>query len=116
MLRLNRDDGKLWLVYLRVTGTHYLEIFPEGEQGPAPAEEATAINHICLDVDSVEDTAAWLRDKGSEMWHAPKLGADGNRQCWIKDPEGNRIEFMQMLAGNMQEAAIRRLQAARRQS
>ena len=113
MMRLNRDDGNLWLVYLRVTGTQYLEIFPEGENASAPSEETTAMNHICLDVDSVNDTAAWLRDKGIEIWRAPKLGADGNRQCWIKDPDGNRIEFMQMLPGNMQELAITRMQAAR---
>jgi lactoylglutathione lyase len=39
----------------------------------------------------------------------PKLGLDGNRQAWFEDPDGNRIELMQMLPGNMQEAAIKRL-------
>jgi lactoylglutathione lyase len=114
MMRLNRDDGSLWLVYLRVTDTQFLEIFPDGVEGPAPSEDASAVNHICLAVDSVDDTARWLEDKGIAMFRAPKLGADGNRQCWIKDPDGNRIEFMQMLPGNMQEEAITRLQAARR--
>ncbi len=113
MMRLHRDSGELWLVYLRVTDTQYLEIFPEGEPGSAPSESATAMNHICLAVDSVDTTADWLITKGIEIFRAPKLGADGNRQCWIKDPDGNRIEFMQMMPGNMQDKAITRLQAAR---
>ena len=113
MVRLHKEDGQLWLVYLRVTDTQYLEIFPEGEQGSAPSEDATAMNHICLAVDSVEATADWLKAKGIDIFRAPKLGADGNLQCWIRDPDGNRIEFMQMLSGNMQEEAIIRLRAAR---
>lgn len=114
MMRLHRNDGRLWLVYLRVTDTQYLEIFPEGEPGSAPSESVTAMNHICLAVDSVDATAEWLDAKGIDIIRAPKLGADGNRQCWIKDPDGNRIEFMQMLPGNMQEVAIKQMQAARR--
>lgn len=27
-LRLNKDDGTLWLVYLRVTDEQFIEIFP----------------------------------------------------------------------------------------
>jgi lactoylglutathione lyase len=114
MMRLHRDDGRLWLVYLRLTDTQYLELFPEGDAGPAPEETATAVNHICLEVDSVDDTARWLEARGIAIWRAPKLGADGNRQCWIKDPDGNRIEFMQMLPGNMQDAAIRRMRGSPR--
>ena len=33
MMRLDRD-GKLWLVYLRVTDDQFLEVFPDGEGGP----------------------------------------------------------------------------------
>jgi lactoylglutathione lyase len=109
MMRLNHGDGSLWLIYLRVTDTQYLEIFTGGRPGAAPDEDATAMNHVCLEVGSVADTAADLSKRGVEIFREPKLGLDGNNQCWIKDPDGNRIEFMQMLPGNMQEAAIRRL-------
>ena len=30
MMRLDRD-GRLWLVYLRITDDQFLEVFPEGE-------------------------------------------------------------------------------------
>jgi lactoylglutathione lyase len=40
------------------------------------------------------------------------MGLDHNRQCWIDDPDGNRIEFMQMSASSMQAEAITRLRNA----
>jgi lactoylglutathione lyase len=109
MMRINHEDGQLMLVYLRVTDTQYVEIFPRGAGVAAPDENANAMNHICLEVASIAETAADLAARGVALFRAPKLGLDGNNQCWIKDPDGNRIEFMQMLPGNMQEAAIARL-------
>ena len=39
MLRLNHDDGRVWLVYLRITDDQYLEIFPDAVQDSAPGPE-----------------------------------------------------------------------------
>ena len=39
------------------------------------------------------------------------MGADYNYQAWIEDPDGNRIELMQMMPDSMQLAAIARLKA-----
>ena len=39
MFRLERD-GKLWLMYLRVTDTQYIELFPEAAGDHAPPREA----------------------------------------------------------------------------
>ena len=109
MMRLNQDDGSLWLVYLRITDTQFLELFPGGKGGRAPDRDATAINHFCLECDDLDATAAKLREAGVRLTVEPKLGLDGNRQCWIEDPDGNRIEFMQMSRDSMQAQAIRRL-------
>jgi lactoylglutathione lyase len=109
MMRLHKDNGDVWLVYLRVTDTQFVELFPGGIGSSAPGADVTAINHICLQVDSVEIAATALRKLGVKLTTEPKLGLDGNNQCWFEDPDGNRIELMQMLDGNMQEAAIRRL-------
>ena len=35
------------------------------------------------------------------------MGADYNHQAWIEDPDGNRIELMQMMPKAMQLEAIR---------
>ena len=36
---------------------------------------------------------------------------DGNRQAWLEDPDGNRIELMEMAPDCLQYEAIRRLRA-----
>ena len=110
MLRLDRD-GRLWLVYLRITDDQYLEIFPEGEGERAAEREAVGFNHMCLAVPDIEQTVRELQAAGVEMIRPKVLGADGNWQTWIEDPDGHRIELMQMMPDAMQPAAIARLRA-----
>ena len=112
MMHLNNDDGSLWLVYLRITDTQFLELFPDGQGDRAPDRDATAVNHFCLECDDLDITAARLRGAGVELTVEPKMGLDGNSQCWIEDPDGNRIEFMQMSPSSMQAEAIGRLRTA----
>jgi lactoylglutathione lyase len=109
LMRLNHEDGSLWLVYLRITDTQFLELFPGGKGARAPGSDVTAINHFCLECDDLDATAAKLGEAGIQLTVQPKTGADRNRQCWIEDPDGNRIEFMQMSPDSMQAEAIRRL-------
>jgi lactoylglutathione lyase len=109
MMRINHEDGRLMLVYLRVTDTQFVELFPEGKGSVSPDEEITSMHHVCLQVENIAETVTALQNLGVSLFRAVKLGLDGNNQCWIKDPDGNRIEFMQMLSGNLQEVAIARL-------
>jgi lactoylglutathione lyase len=113
MMRIDQEDGQLMLVYLRVTDTQFVELFPRGLGDIAPDEDTTSMHHVCLQVNNIADTAAALTAAGVPLFRAAKLGLDGNNQCWIKDPDGNRIEFMQMLLGNMQEVAIARIKKGR---
>ena len=41
MMHLDHDDGSLWLVYLRITDTQFLELFPGGEDAAAPGPDRT---------------------------------------------------------------------------
>ena len=108
MLRLERE-GKLWLLYLRVTDTQYLEIFPDGEGERAPEREAVGYNHMCFEVPDIEQTARELETLGIPLAR-PKIKAiDGNWQTWIEDPDGHRIELMQLARDGMQIEAIRRI-------
>lgn len=109
MMRLNHDDGRLWLVYLRITDMQFLELFPGGEGDRAPGPGATAVNHFCLECHDLETTAAALLDAGITLTVAPKTGADRNRQCWIEDPDGNRIELMEMHPDCLQYRGLKRL-------
>src|SRR6478752_10380780 len=101
MFRLHRD-GRLWLVYLRITDQQYLEIFPDAVEDRAPDAESNGINHFCLIVDNIDTVVRQLSDKGIELFRSLKTGADNNRQAWIQDPDGNRIEFMEMTQDALQ--------------
>jgi catechol 2,3-dioxygenase-like lactoylglutathione lyase family enzyme len=110
MFRLDRD-GKLWLMYLRITDTQYIELFPEAVGDRAPGREANGLNHLCIEVDNLDGALEELTKAGVAITREKQMGADGNLQAWIEDPDGNRIELMQMDAANMQNAALKRLKA-----
>jgi len=111
MFRLHRDDGRVWLVYLRITDDQYLEIFPEAIQDRAPEPENNGINHFCLTVEKIEEIVRQLEAKGVALYWPLKTGADNNRQAWVQDPDGNRIELMEMASNALQFKAINDLHA-----
>ena len=114
MFRLHRDDGRAWLVYLRITDDQYLEIFPEAIQDRAPEPENNGINHFCLTVENIEEIVRQLEAKGVALYWPLKTGADNNRQAWVQDPDGNRIELMEMASNALQFKAIKELHAKER--
>lgn len=109
MLRLHKDDGSTWLVYLRITDEQYLEVFPGAENDRAPGWDANGINHMCLAVEDIDAVVRRIEAAGISLLLPLKLAVDGNRQAWIEDPDGNRIELMEMDANSLQLKAIARL-------
>jgi lactoylglutathione lyase len=112
MLRLKKDDGSVWLVYLRITDTQYLEVFPGAENDRAPGWNANGMNHMCLTVDDIDEVLAQVEAAGLTLLLPLKTAIDGNRQAWLEDPDGNRIELMEMAKDSLQLQAVRRLNAA----
>ena len=109
MLRMDRD-GRLWIVYLRITDDQYLEIFPEGTGDRAPEREPVGYNHMCLTVPDIQQCARELEAAGVPLIREVlKHPADNNWQCWIEDPDGHRIELMEMASDSKQFEAIARL-------
>jgi lactoylglutathione lyase len=53
-----------------------------------------------------------IEASGVPLIRPKTMGADGNWQAWIEDPDGHRIELMQMGLDSMQAAAIQRLKQA----
>lgn len=109
MLRLHKDDGSTWLVYLRITDEQYLEVFPGAENDRAPGWDANGMNHMCLAVEDIDAVVRRIEAAGISLLLPLKLAVDGNRQAWIEDPDGNRIELMEMDANSLQLKAIARL-------
>jgi lactoylglutathione lyase len=110
MMRLDRD-GRLWLLYLRITDAQFLEVFPEGTGERAAEREAVGYNHLCLEVPDIDIALRELEAARVPLIREKQMGADGNWQAWIEDPEGHRIELMQMMPDSLQAKAIVRMAA-----
>lgn len=113
-LRLNNDDGKPWIVYMKVTDDFYFELFPGKDTGTA-AQGKTGIHHISLQAADIEKTVAHLEKVGIALTSPLKStrGVDGNRGCWIDDPDGNRIELMEMAPNCIQYEALKAFAAGK---
>ncbi len=103
--RLHREDGSLMLVYLHVAGDRFIEIFPGGPD-PATAGNASFM-HMCLRTDDIRADVDRLRDEGVTIDVDVKTGLDHNLQAWIADPDGNKIELMQLVEESPQRRVAR---------
>jgi lactoylglutathione lyase len=104
--RLYREDGTLWIIYLRINDDNFIELFQDqtGEKAEVPR---LGLVHLCLHVDDLHATLKQLEARGYLISGTPRRGSDGALQYWITDPDGNRIELMELAPG------CRQLQSAR---
>lgn len=104
-----------WIVYIQIAPGHFIELFPiAAPETLASTNSESSYSHFCLLVD---DLAATLRDlaaRGLEVPGSPIQGLDHNWQYWIKDPDGNAIELMQIMPASPQAAADATMQASGR--
>jgi catechol 2,3-dioxygenase-like lactoylglutathione lyase family enzyme len=92
--RVSRDDGSLWIIYLDAGCGTFIELLARG--GEVDALPKTGLSHICLSVESMEAELARLAGLGVAPENPPKRASDGNLQAWVTDPEGNRVELMEL--------------------
>ena len=97
---LRDDGGNPWIEYVRVADRQFIELFYAKQ--PGTGGKGVSYNHLCLEVDDIQAAAARLRENGIEIFSGPNRGSDGNWQCWARDPDGNRIEFMQLVPSSPQ--------------
>ena len=103
--RLHNEDGSLMLVYLHVTGDRFIEVFPNGP-APDPNRQGSFM-HLCLTVDNLRSTVEDFRKNGVIIEQEPKVGLDHNWQAWLRDPDGNPIELMQLVEISPQRQVAR---------
>jgi len=107
--RLDREGTPPpWIVYIQITPGQFIELFPGGS-GENPTRPV-GYNHFCLLVDDMAATLKELTSRGLEIPGEPTCGADHNLQYWIKDPDGNPIELMQIVSESPHAAADARWQ------
>ena len=100
---LKNDKGEPWIEYLKVADGQFIELFYAKEPFAAlPMWKNKYYAHLCLAVDDIQAVAKTIADAGYELASPPKQGSDKNWQCWSHDPDGNAIEFMQIMPDSLQ--------------
>jgi catechol 2,3-dioxygenase-like lactoylglutathione lyase family enzyme len=89
------DKGQPWIEYVQTGPRQFIELFHGGKNKHEPIDREIGVHHLCLRVDDVNLVADDLEAKGVSLDVKPKRGKGGNYQCWVRDPDGNKIEFLQ---------------------
>jgi lactoylglutathione lyase len=89
------------LTMLRLPGDGFVAIELVYDSARGPVDLGTGINHLVVQVESLEATLADLAAQGI-VAESPALpaGTDGPRTSWITDPDGYRIELVQWPTGH----------------
>ena len=100
MFELKDDEGRDWLLYLKITDRQFLELFYGGEQ----KWDVNFGKHICLEVSDMDACIKRLNEFGYSMYNnmEPLVGKDYNTEVFVQDPDGNLIELMQFSANALQ--------------
>ena len=98
-------DGKPWIEYLKVCDGQFIELFYIKDDAPPLVTTGTSYSHLCLEVFDIYAACDAIRKTGYPIDSEPKKGADNNLQAWVTDPDGNRVELMQIVPDSMQAKA-----------
>jgi len=124
--RLDREGvPSPWIVYIQIAPGQYIELFPVGAPEGSAAKLGTgeprfALNssaidastggsyhHFSLTVDDAKATLAELVARGvpADRIGSASEGPDYNRQYWVADPDGNKVELMEITSASPHAAA-----------
>jgi len=89
------------LTMLRLPGDGFVTIELVYDPARGAVDLGTGINHLVVQVESLDTTLADLAAQGivAEPAEVP-AGTDGPWTSWITDPDGYRIELVQWSAGH----------------
>ena len=90
------ENGEPWIVYLYGGGGQFIELFYGGKKELPFADENIGFFHLCVAVDDIHEAWKRVTETGAPQDDEPKQGADYNWQCWTHDPDGVKIELMQL--------------------
>ena len=89
------------LTMLQLPGDDFVTIELVHQPSDVKAGPGTGINHLVIQVDSLESIRADLAIQGIAAEPASLPGGpDGPRTSWITDPDGYRIELVQWPPGH----------------
>jgi len=91
-------NGAPYGFYLDAGGRTNVEVFLKPE---THFSEANQINHIALEVHSLDEAIGKIRQQGVEVTDK-SLGVDDTWQAWTADPNGVKIELFEYTAKSAQ--------------
>ena len=98
---IHDDNDQPLIVYVWAGGDQFIELF-YGQPGQEKTQGGIGHNHMCFAVDDIEAAVDNIVRTGYPLDTAPRTGRDRNRQAWTHDPDGNRIELMQLSDQSLQ--------------
>jgi lactoylglutathione lyase len=89
-----RKDPKEQLVWIKINDRQTVELFPGSEVSP----DTDRLYHIALETDDAEGMRLYLQSKGVTVPPKTAIGKIGNKNYFVKDPNGNTVEIVEYLA------------------
>jgi catechol 2,3-dioxygenase-like lactoylglutathione lyase family enzyme len=86
-----KDGGEL--VWIKINDRQSVELFPGSEVSP----EADRLFHIAIETDDAEAMRVYLAARGVPVPAKTPVGKIGNKNYFIKDPNGNTVEIVEYL-------------------
>ena len=88
--RFKTEDGELYGVFIDAGDGTFIEFFKESKTN----KKSGLLRHICFEVEDIYALKQHLNQEGF-LIEISTGKTDGILQCWITDPDGNKIEFQQ---------------------
>ncbi len=107
--RMHREDGSLATVYLYIAPGQYLELFSGGLRESEEGPDVIGMCHICLKTEDIRRAYDAVRAAGGPLDSEIRTGNSRCLMFWTHDPDGTRIEIMQMPPQSMQAQADARI-------
>jgi lactoylglutathione lyase len=92
--------GKIMSVFFKVNDDQYIEVTPDLKPG-----ELIRQARIVFQSSDIETLHAVYAARGLQPSHI-QVGKDGNPVFWLIDPEGNKLDFLEYVAGSKQSECV----------
>jgi len=80
-------------VCIKINDRQTIELFPGSEVAP----DAERFYHVAIETDDAEAMRVYLKSKGIEVPQKTAVGKTGNKNYFVKDPNGNIVEIVQYM-------------------
>ena len=95
------DDSLPWIEYIRISDSNFIEFF-YSDPSKLFSKDEVSYQHFCLETDDIQAFVKRMYDHHYPIDSPISMGLDNNWQCWVRDPDGNRIEIMQYGPNSLQ--------------